>query len=381
MAVERMPIRPEVLTWARERAGYEVDEIQEGYAHWESGHSAPTYLELEALADRFEVPIAVFFFPEPPESSELNPEFRTLGPEGFQTLSPRMRFLMEKAVYRSRNLQSLSSLSSFGRTPKRLIVHDLKASVDDSPEVLARQVRDYLDISVEKQFEWSSRGRSAKEWRGALADAGVMVTVLDFRHDEYRSFALYDPRFPLICVCRSEDFWSGGVVTTCHSLIHLLFHTGGLDSRDDAFLERLDPESRQIEVLCNHLSAEIVAPRIELERKLVSRLGSSELADITSQLAYLFGVTEKWMNNRLLELNLVTESEHEETLMSWVRRPGGGGGGPLSPPNMSLIELGEPFVRLAFECFDSGLLDEDSLSDYLELAPQYFDDLRDLLAR
>ncbi len=378
MAIERMPITPEVLTWARERAGYEVDEMQEGYAHWESGHSAPTYLELEALADRFEVPIAVFFFPEPPESSELNPEFHTLGPGVFQTLSPRMRFLMEKTVYRSRKLQSLYS---FGHAPKRLIVHDLKASVDDSPEALARQLRDYLDISVEKQFEWSSRGRSAEEWRGALADVGVMVTVLDFRHDEYRSFALYDPRFPLICVCRSEDFWSGGVVTTCHSLIHLLFHTGGLDSRDDAFLEGLDAESRQIEVLCNHLSAEIVAPRIELERKLVSRLGSSELADITSQIAYLFGVTEEWMNNRLLELNIVTESEHEETLMSWERRPGMGGGGVPLPPNMSLIELGESFVRLAFDCFDSGRLDEDSLADHLELAPQYFDDLRDLLAR
>lgn len=381
MAIERMPITREVLTWARERAGYKVDDMQRGYADWESGLSAPTYLELEALADRFEVPVAVFFFPEPPDSSELNPEFRTLGPGAFQTLSPRIRFLMEKAVYRNRNLQSLYSLYSFGRAPKRLIVHDLKASVDDSPESLARQVRDYLDISVEKQFEWSSRGRSAKEWRDALADVGVMVTVLDFRDDEYRSFALYDPRFPLICVCRSEDFWSGGVVSTCHSLIHLLFHTSGLDSRDDAFLEGLDAESRQIELLCDHLSSEIVAPRIELERQLASGLGSSELAEITSQLAYRFSVTEEWMNNRLLELNLVTENDHEETRISWKRRPAVGGGGLPDPPDMSLIELGEPFVRLAFDSFDSGHLDEDSLADYLELAPQHFDDLRELLAR
>ncbi|MCY4536823.1 MAG: XRE family transcriptional regulator [Chloroflexi bacterium] len=366
------------MTWARERAGYDVDELQEGYAHWESGHSAPTYLELEALADRFEVPTAVFFFPEPPESSELNLEFRALGPGAFQTLSPRMRFLMEKALYRSRNLQSLYAI---GNAPKRLIVHDLRISVDDSPEALARQVRDYLDISVEKQFEWSSRGTSAEEWRAALAKVGIMVTVLDFRHDEYRSFALYDPRFPLICVCRSEGFWSGGVVTTCHSLIHLLFHTCGLDSRDDAFLEGLDAESRQIELLCNHASAEIVAPRLELKKVLTGQVGSREIADITSKLAHLFGVTGKWMNNRLLKLNLVTENEHEETLMSWERRPVGGGGGLPPPPDMSLIELGEPFVRLAFECFDSGQLDEDSLADYLELAPQYFDDLRDLLGR
>ncbi len=379
MAIERMPITPEVLTWARERAGYDVDELQEGYAHWESGHSAPTYLELEALANRFEVPTALFFFPEPPESSELDLEFRTLGPGAFQSLSSRMRFLMEKALYRSRKLQSLYAI---GNAPKRLIVHDLRISVNDSPEALARQVRDYLDISVEKQFEWSSRGTSAKEWRAALAKVGIMVTVLDFRHDEYRSFALYDPRFPLTCVCRSEDFWSGGVVTTCHSLIHLLFHTCGLDSRDDAFLEGLDAERRQIELLCNHASAEIVAPRLELERILIGQTDSYELADITSRLAHLFGVNDKWMNNRLLELNLVTETEHVETLLSWERRPGGeeGGGIPL-PPHKSLVELGETYVKLAFECFDSGQLDEDSLADYLELAPQYFDDLRDLLGR
>jgi transcriptional regulator with XRE-family HTH domain len=36
-------------------------------ADWELGHSYPTYAQLEQMADRFKISVAVFFFPAPPD--------------------------------------------------------------------------------------------------------------------------------------------------------------------------------------------------------------------------------------------------------------------------------------------------------------------------
>ena len=66
---EQILATPAVVRWARTRAGYSIEDLTEAFAkidQWETGQSYPTYAQLEALANRLKVPIAVFFFPEPP---------------------------------------------------------------------------------------------------------------------------------------------------------------------------------------------------------------------------------------------------------------------------------------------------------------------------
>ena len=38
---------------------------------WELGERALTYVQLEKLADKYKRPIAIFFFPEPPEEPNI----------------------------------------------------------------------------------------------------------------------------------------------------------------------------------------------------------------------------------------------------------------------------------------------------------------------
>ena len=69
MAREQIPVTPAVITWARERAGFSIIEASEDFRKieaWEAGESFPTYPQLEQLAKKFKLPIAVFFFPAPP---------------------------------------------------------------------------------------------------------------------------------------------------------------------------------------------------------------------------------------------------------------------------------------------------------------------------
>ena len=67
-------INPTIVKWARERSGYTLEDVAtslnkdvETISDWESGEQAPTYVQLETLAGKYKRPIAIFFFPEPPQ--------------------------------------------------------------------------------------------------------------------------------------------------------------------------------------------------------------------------------------------------------------------------------------------------------------------------
>lgn len=71
-------MNPAIIKWARERSGYSLEAaaaiVKKDVAtlsDWESGGSAPTYVQLEKLADKYKRPVAIFFFPEPPEEIYL----------------------------------------------------------------------------------------------------------------------------------------------------------------------------------------------------------------------------------------------------------------------------------------------------------------------
>ncbi|MGK7889424.1 MAG: multiprotein-bridging factor 1 family protein [Leptolyngbyaceae cyanobacterium] len=74
MAEAVVGIQPKILVWARETAGYSLEEVAQklkrdlaDIADWETGKSAPTYAQLEKLAyELYKCPLAIFFFPEPP---------------------------------------------------------------------------------------------------------------------------------------------------------------------------------------------------------------------------------------------------------------------------------------------------------------------------
>jgi len=66
------PITPELLVWAREKAGLTigeavVPEFAEKLSEWEEGKSKPTISQAEKLAEIYKVPFAAFFLPKPPK--------------------------------------------------------------------------------------------------------------------------------------------------------------------------------------------------------------------------------------------------------------------------------------------------------------------------
>src|SRR5690606_23875472 len=99
---------------------------------------------LERLAYEFyKRPLAIFFFPEPPEEISPQQSFRTLPEYEIELMPTRVRILLRKAKALQVNLQELYE----GVNPaERQIVRDLNFDSYAPAEQIATQVREYLEV-------------------------------------------------------------------------------------------------------------------------------------------------------------------------------------------------------------------------------------------
>ncbi len=375
MAEDRMPITPSVLTWARERAGYELEDLATmpkflEIADWEIGERRPTYRQLEALSDCLKVSLAIFFFPAPPEGMRHWSANALRMADANVRQSLRMQYLVDITQLRQREY---ARLSAWQESPDRLIVHDLSMSPGDDLAVKAAKVRDYLGITVALQRDWSENRTQFEVWRRRFFNAGVYVMLEDFRQDDCASLALFDSRFPVIAVSKSAYDSGGGLIATCRSLARLLLHSSGFEMRGDTVLSKLDADSQQTAMLHANLAAEIVAPTAALEKEISLSIGETGAVPPIRKIAQQFGVAEGWLRKRLLELNLFNEKYAEDS--AWVAATPNTGAIENVEMN-ALMRFGDSFVRMAFDCFDSDYMNELELAECLELAPASLDGLR-----
>ncbi|WP_446654921.1 helix-turn-helix domain-containing protein [Blastomonas sp.] len=377
---EQIPINPAVLVWARERAGLSLEDAAQKFkrmADWEAGASSPTYPQLELLADTFKIPVAVFFFPEPPDVPSINETFRTLPEAELERLPSRMRLLMRKAKAMQMNLAELTQ----GRNPAdRLITRDLQFATGVDIAKMAATVRSYIGVSVEEQQSWRGDDAALKEWRAALLNVGVFVFKDAFRLDDFSGFCLYDDEFPVIYVNNSSTK-TRQIFTYFHELAHLIFHTSGIDKVRDGYIARLTGDARQIEVICNSLAAQVLVPEGAFQRAMADRPATEATAEV---LAAQFNVSREVIFRRLLDQGRIGEPQYLEAVERWnAQRQAGAGEGGSSGNHYwtKLSYLGRDYVALALSQFHQNRIDEDQLAEYLDTKPKNVGTLEDYFAR
>jgi transcriptional regulator with XRE-family HTH domain len=110
-------INPLILRWARERSGLSLAAVaahfkkaHETIAGWESGTETPTFRQLELLAERlYKRPLAIFFFPSPPEEEDPGSRFRTLPQSELDALEPDTRYALREALAFQESIRELTS--------------------------------------------------------------------------------------------------------------------------------------------------------------------------------------------------------------------------------------------------------------------------------
>ena len=192
-----LPITPTVLAWARERAGYTLEDAEVTFRRirdWESGASAPTYPQLESLSEKFGLPVAAFFLPEPPVLPSIRESFRTLPDAESLRMPPAMLALLRRAKAMQLNL---AELCDDVNPAEHLITRDVALNERTPLRDAAEHIREFVGISLEQQFSWRDADTALKAWRVAVQRVGVFVFKAAFRADDYSGFSLYDETFPL----------------------------------------------------------------------------------------------------------------------------------------------------------------------------------------
>lgn len=376
MAYEELPVTPSLITWARSRAGISLNDASQTFRKiqaWEEGLSAPTYPQLEQLADAFKVPIAVFFFPEPPSVPNIGETFRTLPDAEFEQIPGKIRLLLRKAKALQLNLMELTG----GRNPStRLITRDIVFSTGMNLREMAEVVRGYLQVSLDEQRSWPDDETALKRWRDALFSAGIYVFKDAFRVDEFSGFCLYDEIFPLIYVNNSSAK-TRQMFTLFHELAHLLFHTSGIDTIHDEFISTLATEAQRTEILCNRFAAEFLLPEGAFAAA-VRGLAADE--DTAERIAATFHVSREVVFRRFLDRGLISQQIYNQTAERWAeQRQGAGAGGDYYWTKLAY--LGRDYVALALSQYRQNRIDERQLADYLDVKPKNLASIEDYFAR
>ena len=370
MAREQIPITRTVLTWARERAGYTIEAAGEKWKNisaWEREPGEdelplfPTYVQLEDMAEAFKVPVAVFFFPAPPDVPRPEETFRTLPEAKLSSLEPRIKLLLRKAKALQINLAELNG----GRNPaRRLITRDIQFPVAVEAEEMAQAVRQYLGVTVEDQASWASVEAALENWRATLVDAGVFVFKDQFRSPRFAGFCLTDEEFPIIYV-NNTSAKSRQIFTLFHELGHLLFHTSGVDFRSQE-VHADSPEDRRIEVLCNRFAGAILVPEAAFLAQLAGREANHETA---SQLAAHFKVSMLVIYRKFRDLRLISATDYAEAHQraEEAERKGSSGGDFY---NNQMAYLGRAYIGMALRAYKQQRISEEQLADYLLIQPK-----------
>ena len=321
--MHRIAASPEVLRWARERAGLKLADLQgrflklEELEKWEAGTSQPTMSQLEKFAKATRVPFGFLFLPEPPEMPLPFADFRRVENRRRQGVSPGLMdtiHLMRRrqAWLREEQIEAdVAPLECVG-----------SARLADDPAATGRDMRRVLGLEDGWTKLASTWTAAVGTLRSAIEELGIMAVIngvvgnntrrkLDV--GEFRGFALSDPYAPLIFV-NGADAKSAQMFTLAHELAHLWL--GDMGEGLSGF-QGLQPDGGDVERFCDQAAAEFLVPAMELRDawQCIADTGTA-----FEKLARRFKVSPVVIGRRAMDLDLVEPEKFFSFYRNYMKR-------------------------------------------------------------
>ncbi|MGR3759249.1 ImmA/IrrE family metallo-endopeptidase [Roseobacteraceae bacterium NS-SX3] len=266
----QVAISPDVLEWARERAGMPFDTLAKRfkkYPSWLEGQGGPTFQQLETLASVLRLPMGMFFLPEPPEEKLPLPDFRRMAEGGIQR--PSTELIDTIHICQRRQRWYREHLAGSGSD---VVAFVGSADVGDQPAVVAGHIRTALKLEVGSRNEASNWEDFLRQFIALAREAGVLVMIngvvgnnthRTLNPREFRGFAIADPFAPLVFI-NGADTKAGQIFTLAHELAHVWIGRDGVsNSSVDDLPEHLAPDFN-VERFCNAVAAEVLVPMAQL---------------------------------------------------------------------------------------------------------------------
>ncbi len=262
----RVPVKPELLRWACERAGKPESALAEKFSafpDWLTGEKAPTFKQLEDFAKATRTPFGFFFLPEPPVETIPIPDFRTVGSERVQHPSPDLL----DTIYLCQQRQDWYRQNALvlGEPPLDFIS---SATVQSEVIATAARIRRAVGFDLDARAEAPTFLDALRMMIDAADQAGILVMISGIvGHNshrpldtaEFRGFALCDdaPHLAPLIFINGTDTKSGQMFTLAHELAHLWLGESGIS---DVTPASSLPQRATVERWCNAVAAEMLVP-------------------------------------------------------------------------------------------------------------------------
>ncbi|UBM61549.1 XRE family transcriptional regulator [Candidatus Sulfidibacterium hydrothermale] len=256
MARINVNINPDILLWARQEAGYSIDEVAvklsvdpERYKNWERKGQDIPFGKLQNLATYYKRQIAVFFLPKVPVKIKK--------PKDFRNLSPTDSFLSKEVLLtlrRSAHLQRIAKdLEGENYWNKKLLWLNEIEKIKNEKDIITR-LRKLIGIDIDQQLKWKSESEAYRNWRTSIEDKlGILVFQFSMPIEELQGFCMTD-NLPYIIVTNSNHSYTGRIFTIFHELAHIIRHQSGM-----CLVDKVEQNQKE-EWACNTFAGSFLAP-------------------------------------------------------------------------------------------------------------------------
>lgn len=363
-------INPDILLWARESAGFRVEEAakkaqlkSDKLIACENGKQRLTIPQLRKLSNVYKRPLAFFYLPEPPESeidSSIQ-DFRRLNKDEERQFSPELRIEIRKTKYRRE-----AAIEMFNELEIEIPQFNFKTSLDSNVIETGSYIRSFLAVTSKRQSELKNDYEALNYWRDVIEAKGVLVFQATLNIDEMRGLSIAEFPLPIILVNR-ERVIKARIFTMLHELTHIMLRSVGVCD--------LETQSR-IEVFCNAVAGEVLVPTEWLSKTEVYNRNKREEdwnKESISELADYFSVSREVILRRLLTNHRISLSFYQKKRYQWLKdyeksqeTESAKKSSGFAPPHTDAIsKVGKNFTRLVVNSYYQNKIGLSEVSDYL----------------
>lgn len=295
-------INTDMLTWAIERAGHDLDEFMVTFPRmkeWLENSKKPTFNQLQNFSRRVHVPLGYLFLQSPPVEQLPVPFFRSgrnvrnrISINTFDTIL----LLINRQEWLSEYLQE----NEFGRKSFAGRFRN-----DFNHQRIVADIRDTLAISEDWASKFSNWEQTLSYLTGKIEETGIVLvfnsvvennTHRPIEVKECRGFVLTDDYAPFMFI-NSADAKAAQMFTIAHELAHIwIGSSAGFDFR------KMQPADDPAEQLCDKIAAEFLVP----ENLFIEKW---DRAKSYQQLAKVFKVSPVVIARRALDLNKISRGQ------------------------------------------------------------------------
>jgi Zn-dependent peptidase ImmA (M78 family) len=363
-----MPVTPDLLVWAREYRGLEIDAAADLYGitvnelmAYESGN--PIHLTMfRKISKALRIPQATLLRRTRPAVKPMPRDFRSIAGRGAQ-IGLQTRFAIDYARTIGSNILELIESGIGPATPVLP-----RITREEDPAEAGERERERLGIPAINQIAWSFVD-AFNNWRAIIESAGCYVLIQKFDLEECKGFTLFDDQnTPIIMISKADEYDPAKTFTLIHEYCHILLREPGISDQNNS-----DP----VEAYCNTFAGAFLLPRSAL-RAVLPHWPTAPVEWTRTDVrewARKLKVSQQALALRLEQLGIAPKGFFDRIVAGQAKidrsKPTGG-----NYVNTNAFEMGNRYAWTILNAEARGDIGKAEAAEMMMLAPQHFEKVR-----